>query len=163
MEFTPITTEVGSFRSGPDIAVQPAGGSSLIYFVAFDTAGMLAIHYNVINSGGANWAAPVKLSAPAGTFAFSPTICTENGGFGVSSVNIVAAAGGQLWYTKTPSITSAFSPWSAIADAPATSPDCVVTGDQSVVHVVTLTNTGTLREVSGKGIDWAVTDLGNPR
>ena len=162
-EFTPITTEVGSFRSGPDIALQPAGGSGLLYFAAFDTAGMLAVHYNVMNSGGASRADPVRLSAPVGTFAFSPTICTENGGYGVSSVNLVAAAGGQLWYSRTSSITAAFSSWTPIADAPASSPDCFVTGAQSVVHVVTLTAAGTLREVNGNGTAWTVTDLGSPR
>ena len=162
-EFTPITTEAGSFRSGPDIALQPAGGSGLLYLAAFDTAGMLAVHYNVMNSGGASWADPVRLSAPVGTFAFSPTICTENGGFGVSSVNLAVAAGGQLWYSRTSSITAAFSSWTPIADAPASSPDCFVTGAQSVVHVVTLTAAGTLREVSGNGTAWTVTDLGSPR
>jgi hypothetical protein len=124
---------------------------------------MLSVYYNVMNSGGANWAEPVRLSAPVGTFAFSPTICTENGGFGVSSVNLVAAAGGQLWHSRTSLITAAFSSWTPIADGPASSPDCVVTGDQGIVHVVTLSAAGTLREVSGNGAAWAVTDLGSPR
>jgi hypothetical protein len=162
-EITPITTQTDSFRSGPDIAIQPAGGSGLRYFAAFDTAGVLAINYNVINSGGASWAQPVKLSPPLGTFSFSPAICTENGGFGVSSVNVVAVAGGRLWYARTSSITSPFSSWTMIAMEAASSPDCVVAGGPgSIVHVVTLSAAGTVLDINGKGTSWVATDLGSP-
>jgi hypothetical protein len=161
-ELTPITTEAAPVRAGPDIAIQPAGASLIRYFAVFDSNGVLAIYYHVVNSGGAYWAQPVKLSAPIGTFTFSPTICTENGGFGVSSVNVVAAAGGQLWYSRSSSITSSFSSWMPIAADPASSPDCAVIGAQSLVHVVTTSATGTVVDVTGMESSWVVTNLGSP-
>jgi hypothetical protein len=162
-ELTPITTQTGSFRSGPDIAMQPAGGSSVTYFVTLDDTGALAIYYWVINSGGFYWADPVKLPAPTGAFTFSPTICTENGGFGISSVNIAAVAGGKLWYARTDSITSPFSPWNQISEDVASSPDCAIGGRESIAHVVALSSAGTVLDVHGKGTSWVTTDLGSPR
>src|SRR4030095_12867362 len=104
---------------------------------------------------------PVKLAPPIGSFTFSPAICTENGSFGVYSVNVVAVAGGQLWYAKTDSIISPFSSWAMIANDAATSPDCAVAGGpDSIVHVVTLSAAGTVLDVNGKGSSWVVTDLG---
>jgi len=162
-QLTPIATEAASIRSGPDIAFQTFGASLVTHFVGFDTAGNLAVYFHVINSGGAHWEDPVKLSPPLGTFTFSPTVCTENGGFGVTSINLVAAAGGQLWHSQSSSITSAFSSWAPIASAPASSPDCTVTGPQSIVHVVAASTAGTVLDVNGKGTTWVVTDLGSPR
>jgi len=164
IELTPITTLTDPFHSGPDVAAQPAGGSGLRYFVAFDARGVLALYYNVISSSGSYWAEPVKLPAPVGTFTFSPAICTENGGFGKSSVNIAAVAGGRLWYARTASITmEAFSSWTMVANDAASSPDCTVIGAESVVHVVVLSAVGTVLDVNGNGTNWVATDLGSPR
>jgi hypothetical protein len=161
-EFTPISTQSGSFRSAPDIAFQSQGASGVTYFAAFDSSGELSIYYYVVNSGGAHWADPVGLSPPIGTFSFSPAICTETGGPG-NSVNVVAVAGGQLWYSKTSLITESFSPWTAIAADPQSSPDCAVADEtEGVVHVVMLSGTGTVLDVNGKGTTWVVTDLGPP-
>jgi hypothetical protein len=162
-ELTPITTETDAFRSGPDITVQPAGASAIHYFVAFDAAGKLAIYYYVVSTAPAYWATPVKLSAPVGSFAFSPAICTENGGFGVYSVNVIAAAGGRLWHATTSSITTDFSPWTMISTDVASSPDCTITGADSTIHVVTLSTAGKVVDTNGKGTSWATIDLGFPR
>jgi hypothetical protein len=162
-QITPITTATNFFRSGPDIAIQPSGGTGLTYFVAFDDAGALAVYYRVLNSGDDYWATGIKLSAPAGTFAFSPTICTENGGYGVSSVNLAAVADGKLWYAKTISITAGFSGWIQIGADVASSPDCAVAGGpDSIVHVVALSSTGSILDVQGKGTSWGTMDLGLP-
>jgi hypothetical protein len=105
----------------------------------------------------------VKLSPPVGSFAFSPSICTENGTFGVYSVNIVAVAEGRLWYARTSSLASPLSPWMMIGTDVATSPDCAVAwGPDSIVHVVTLSAAGTVLDINGKGTTWVVTDLGSP-
>ena len=159
---TPITTEAVSIRSGPDIAFQTFGASAVTHFVAFDMSGNLVVYFHVLNSGGAHWEEPVNISPPLGTFTFSPTVCTENGSFGVTSINLVASAGGQLWYSQSPSITSAFSSWAPIASAPASSPDCTVTGAQSIVHVVATSTAGTVLDINGKGTAWVVTDLRRP-
>jgi hypothetical protein len=162
-ELTPISTQTDSFRSAPDIAKQPSGASGLTFFAAFDYSGALAIYQHVISSGGASWAAPIKLSSPAGAFAFSPAICVEIGSFGIYSVNVAAVAGGQLWYARTSTITSPFSSWAPIAAAPASSPDCAVVGSDSIVHIVALSGAGTVLDVNGKGTSWVATDLGAPR
>lgn len=162
-QLTPITTETDSFRSGPDIAVQPTGASKHTYFAAFDYGGALAIYDHVISSAGSSWAAPVKLSAPEGTFAFSPTICVQIGEFGVYSVNVAAVAGTQLWYANAPSISSAFSDWTPIAADPTSAPDCAIVGADGIVHVVVLSAAGILMDVNGKGTSWVATDLGVPR
>ncbi|HEY7371007.1 MAG TPA: hypothetical protein VIF57_02440 [Polyangia bacterium] len=163
-ELTPITAETGLLRYGPDIAIQPAGGSAVTYFASFDTDGALALEYHVTNSAGGHWADPVKLPAPVDTFTFSPAVCTESGGYGTTSINLVAVAGGQIWYARTSSITDPFSSWTSIAAAPASSPDCTVAGAaESIVHVVALSGTGTILDLNGKGTTWVVTDLGLPR
>jgi len=162
-ELTPITTQTGSFRSGPDIAIQPSGGTGITYFVAVDDTGAIAIYYWVINSGGFHWADPVKLAPPTGSFAFSPTICTENNGFGISSVNIAAVAGGKLWFARANAIDSPFSAWMQINDNVASAPDCAIGGPESIAHVVTLSPSGTVLDVHGKGTSWVVTDLGRAR
>ena len=163
MELSPITTQTDPFRSGPDIAVQPSGASGVHYFIGFDATGVLAIYYYVTSSAPSYWADPVKLSSPLESFAFSPAICTEDGAFGVYSVNVVAVAGGRLWYASTPSIGTAFSSWTMIATDAASSPDCAVVGADSIVHVVTLSSTSTVLDVNGKGTSWIATDLGLPR
>jgi hypothetical protein len=162
-EITPIATYTGSFRSSPDIALQPLGGSGLTYFAAFDDTS-LAIYYRIINSGGSHWADPVKLSPPTGTFAFAPTICTENNGVGVVSVNVAGVAEGKLWYARTPSISTAFSSWTQIAADVASSPDCTIAGaTNSIVHIVALSTGGAVLDINGNGTSWVVTDLGLPR
>ena len=162
-ELTPITTQTDPFRSGPDIAVQPTASMGFRYFAAVDAAGTLAIYQYITSSAPAYWANPVKLLPPVGSFAFSPTICTENGAYGVYSVNVVAVAGGRVWYARTSSIMSPFSAWTMIGTDAATSPDCAVAGEaDSIVHVVTLSATGALLDINGKESVWVVTDLGNP-
>jgi hypothetical protein len=162
-ELTPITTLTNNLRSGADIATQPSGGSGLTYLVAFDDAGVLAVYYHVINTGSDYWAKGIKISAPISTFALSPTICTEKGGYGVSSVNIAAAAGGRLWYAKTVSIEAGFSGWIDTGVDIASSPDCTIAGGpESIVHVVALSATGTILDIHGKGTAWTATDLGSP-
>jgi hypothetical protein len=161
---TPITTQIDGFVSGPDLAIQPAGGSGLHHYAAFDGSGSLAIYDYVMSSEPAHWAPPVKLAPPIAAFAFSPAICTENGAFGLSSVNVVAVAGGRLWYARADSIMSQFSPWMMIATQVSASPDCVVAGgSDGIVHVVTLSSGGTVLDVAGKGTSWVTTDLGPPR
>jgi hypothetical protein len=93
-ELTPITNQTDPFRSGPDIAIQPTPSMGFHYFAAFDATGALAIYYYVTSSSPAYWGNPVKLLPPDGSFAFTPSICTENGSYGVFSVNVVAVAGG---------------------------------------------------------------------
>lgn len=162
-ELTPITTQTDPFRSGPDIALQPTASMGLHYFVAVDAAGALAIYHYVTSSAPAYWASPVKLLPPLGSFTFNPSICTENGAYGVYSVNVVAVAGGRIWYARTSSITSPFSTWTMIGTDAATSPDCAVAGGpDSIVHVVTLSTAGALLDINGKESSWVVTDLGNP-
>ena len=162
-ELTPISTQIDSFRSTPDVAKQSSGASGLTFFAAFDYSGALAIYPHVISSGGAAWTDPVKLQSPAGAFAFSPAICVETGSFGIYSVNVAAVAGGQLWYARTSTITSPFSSWTPIAPAPASSPECTVVGSDSIVHVVVLSDAGSVIDVNGKGTGWVATDLGAPR
>jgi hypothetical protein len=162
-ELTPISTQSVSFRSGPDIAFQPQAASGVTYFAALDSSGGLSIYYHVLNTAGGHWADSVVLSPPIGTFSLSPAICTEDGGFGVLSVNVVAVAGGQLWYSRTSSILTPFSSWTAIDADPQSSPDCAIAGGaDSIVHVVTLSNMGTVLDINGKGTTWVVTDLGLP-
>jgi hypothetical protein len=164
IERTPITTQVGSLISSPDIARQAFAGSTVTYLVAFDSSSSLSIYYYVITSGGGHWAKPVTIAPPAGTFTFSPTVCTESGGFGVWSVNIVAAAGGQLWYCRTSSITDAFSSWMPIGGTVASAPDCALAGEaDGTVHVVVLNAAGNILDINGKGPTWVMTDLGFPR
>jgi hypothetical protein len=162
-ELTPITTEAVYIRSSPDIALVGIGGSAFRYFVAFDTAGNLAVYFHVINSGGAHWEEPVNLPPPIGTFTFGPAICTENGAFGVTSIHLVAAAGGQLWHCQSDSPTAAFTPWTPIGSDVTSSPDCAVIGAQSIVHVVTTSAAGAVLDINGKGTDWVASDLGSPR
>jgi hypothetical protein len=162
-ELTPITGQTDAFRSAPDIALQPAASAGFYYFAAVDAAGALAIYRFVKSSAGASWAPPVKLSPPVDAFAFNPTICTENGSYGVYSVNVVAVAGGQLWYARTSSIIEPFSAWIPIAAGPATSPDCAVAGESdSIVHIVSVNSAGRMLDVNGKGTTWVVTDIGLP-
>ena len=64
---------------------------------------------------------------------------------------------------RTSSITSPFSTWTMIANDAATSPDCAVAGGANrIVHVVTLSASGTVLDINGKESSWVVTDLGNP-
>jgi hypothetical protein len=162
-ELSPVTTFIGSFSSAPDIANQPVGGSGLIFFAGFEETGELSIYPWMVSSGGARWIDPVKLKAPSGAFAFSPTICTENGGWGSLSVNVAAVSGGKLWYARTDSITSPFSSWTKVNDEVASSPDCSAGGPESVIHVVALSAKGTVLDIHGKGTNWATTDLGRPQ
>jgi len=162
-ELTPITTQTDPFRSGPDIAVQPTASMGRHYFATLEATGALAIYYYVTSSAPAYWADPVKLLPPIGSFTFSPSICTENGAYGVYSVNVVAVAGGRIWYARTSSITSPFSTWTMIGTDTATAPDCAVAGEaDGIVHVVTLSAAGALLDINGKESVWVVTDLGNP-
>ena len=109
------------------------------------------------------WNAPVKIPAPTGTFSFSPTICTENGGWGVLSVNVATVAAGKLWYARSDSSTSPFSSWMKIGDDVASAPDCAISGPDSIAHIVLLSSTGSVLDVHGKGANWVTTDLGFPR
>jgi hypothetical protein len=162
-ELTPIATEGSALRYGPDLAVQLLGASAVTYFASLDANGALALDYYVVNSSGGSWQEPIKLPAPSGTFSFSPTVCTENGSFGSVSVNLVAAAGGQLWFAKTASVLDGFPSWTPIAGEPASAPDCAIAGGtESIVHVVTLSAAGAVLDINGKGTTWVVTDLGPP-
>jgi hypothetical protein len=163
IERTPITTQIGNLISSPDLARQGFAGSTVTYLVAFDSSSSLSIYYYIISSGGGHWAEPVTIAPPTGTFTFSPTVCTENGAFGVWSVNVVAAAGGQLWYSRTSSISDPFSSWTAIAGNVASAPDCAIAGEaDGAVHVVVLNAAGNILDINGKGPTWVVTDLGIP-
>jgi hypothetical protein len=160
---TPITTLAENLTSAVDIAQQP-GGSALTYFVAFDVSGSLAIYSNSRSSGGSLWDQPVRIAPPpASSFAFSPTVCTETGAFGVYSLNVAAVADGKLWFSgaRSPAALSASSPWTQIGVDGASSPDCTVAGaGQSTVHVVALSSAGAVVDVHGSGLSWLVTDLG---
>ena len=106
----------------------------------------------------------MRLLPPLGSFKFGPTICTENGGYGVYSVNVVAVAEGRLWYATTSAITSGFSSWTMIGTDAASSPDCALAGGaDGVVHVVTLSASGTVLDVFGKGTNWATLDPERPQ
>jgi hypothetical protein len=162
-ELTPITTQMTDLRSGPDIAAQSAASTGFAHFAAFDLGGALSIHYWVNNASGFYWADPITFSPPTGAFSFSPTICTESGGWGVSSVNVAAVAAGKLWYKRSDSISSSFSSWTQIGNDVASSPDCAIGGPDSIAHIVVLSSTGTVLDVHGKGASWVTTDLGPPR
>jgi hypothetical protein len=161
-ELTPITTQTGSFRSAPDIALMATGGNGTTYFVAFDETGALAIYLRVINSGGEHWESPIKLSPPEGSFAFSPSVCTENGAYGNYSVAIVAVAAGKVWQTKASSFFSPFSSWSPIGGGLASAPDCAIGGPDRMTHVVGLSSTGTVVDIHGQGTSWSTADLSHP-
>ena len=80
------------------------------------------------------------------------------------SVNVVAAAAGQLWYSRTSSITGTDSAGVPIAGTVASAPDCAIAGEaDGVVHAVVLNATGNIVDVNGKGTGWVATDLGAPR
>jgi len=161
--FSPITTLTENLTSPVDIAPQP-GGNTLTYFVAFDMSGALAIYSHSRSSGGLVWNQPVKIPPPGNAFAFSPTVCTETGTFGVYSLNVAAVAGGKLWFSgaQVPDALNASSSWTQISANAASSPDCAVAGaDQSAVHVVALNASGAVVDVHRAGTSWVVTDLGS--
>jgi hypothetical protein len=162
-EISPITTRMGWFVSSPDIGNQPTSGGAYLHFAGFDDTGSLAIYPWVVSAGGFSWSEPVRLSAPSETFAFSPTICVEKGGWGVVSLNVATVSAGKLWYARSDSITSPFSSWTKISDDASSSPDCVVGGAESVVRVVVLNAARSVVEIHGSGTSWVTTDLGSPR
>jgi len=76
-------------------------------------------------------------------------------------------AGGKLNYAYSemdtrPDTVTAFSAWEQVPNvAPASSPDCVVTSDNTV-HIVFLTAAGTIAHVYRTGVSgsWTTKDLG---
>jgi hypothetical protein len=162
-DLTPITTQTTDLLSSADIASQSTGASGLLHFAAFDVTGALAIYPWVNDSSGYSWRAAVTIPPPTGTFAFSPAICTESGGWGIYSVNVAAVTGAKLWFAQSDSITTPFSTWRQVADNVASSPDCAIGGPDSIAHIVILNAAGAVIDVHGKGTNWVTTDLGYPR
>jgi len=165
IERTPITTLAADFVSGADISFQ----NPSILYAGFDSRGVLAIYQLSASSAGYNWRAPLTLFSPSQTFAFNPAICAENGLSGSFSINVAAVTGHALWFAGTPRIPSdpiQFLPWMTISTDAASSPDCVVLRSDpsldAIVHVVALSSRGTIVDVQGNGMNWAMTELGAP-
>jgi len=152
--------------SAPDIAIMQGPDSHLL-MVAFANAQM--VYYDMSYGRSSAWLPASFVSPPASTtYSYSPTICTQSANNDFTR-HVAAVAGGELYYAHSakdwPTDGSAvsFSTWQRAGSAvPRSSPDCVVTSDNTV-HIVLLTSTGTIADVHRTGVsgNWATTDLGS--
>lgn len=136
-----------SLTSGPDL------DSCLYdtYFVAFDSAGQLAI-YDYYSYRSTMWRT-YFVAPPAGQpYQYSPAICvgprTNND---VGYPHVVVVAGDQLWYSSAQygNATLSFDAWVAIPGVSvSTAPDCNVTSD-GTLHIAALDANGQLVYVHG--------------
>jgi hypothetical protein len=155
-----------ALTSAPDIAYQeiiPAGDPKHVEMVAFTGNGMVYFDYSWGYSSG--WDANTYWPPPTSTtYSYSPALCTHSD----STTNdyrryTAAVAGGKLYsaYSEIDG-TSTFSAWALAGSVvPASSPDCVVTSDNTL-HIVLLTSSGTIAHVSRTGVSgsWTTQDLG---
>jgi hypothetical protein len=162
--YSPITSLTDDLVSGSDVSLQ----SNSVLVAAFDSQNRLAIY--PFSRSGTSWLDPFKLESPAQTFAFNPAICADNGFSGSFSIDVAAVTGHDLWFASTPRIPNGpiqFSSWTMINDDAGSSPDCAILRANpnldAIIHVVTLSSSGTILDIQGNGTSWATTELGYPR
>jgi hypothetical protein len=162
-----------AMSSAPDVAYQRGNGDSPnhIEMVAFSVSGMAYLDFHSGYAG--SWFPNTYWPAPASTtYSYSPSLCNHSDDTTSDYRRYVAAvAGGKLYsaYSQTDWTTGTnsgdntiFSAWElAGSGVPASSPDCVVTSDNTV-HIVLLTSTGTIAHVYRTGVSgsWTTQDLG---
>jgi hypothetical protein len=162
---TTISADVGNqFTSAPDITMQHPSGYYDFQMVAFLSDGTMAYHHEARGMGAG--ASDAFSSPPTSTtYSYSPTLCVYDDGFQNDLIEHVAVvAGGKLYYAHEGSInnTTFSTSWEVVPDVhPASSPDCVVTSDNTV-HIVFLTAAGTIAHVYRTGVSgsWTTQDLG---
>jgi hypothetical protein len=154
--------------SAPDLAMQSSPSKVLYAMVAF-ADNVTLNYYNRTNGYGGGGLSITSLAPPSSTtFSYSPTTCdrpspsTDND----YTRHIAAVAGAKLYYAHSvetdPVDTPTFSAWEQAGNVtPASSPDCVVTSDNTL-HIVVLTSTGTIAHLYRTGVSgsWTTQDLG---
>ncbi len=157
-----------AFNSAPDIAYIPSTTSNSTYVMAFDTTNQLTIG-RYVQSAAPGWLTPpLQLPAPTSTlYQYSPTVCTGPGQASPMStaayyVYLAAVAGDRLWSTYNTSFPSGlFSGWLQAGTEAASAPDCVVTYGDDIMHIVTLSSSGSTLLYEGKaGGPFKMTGLG---
>jgi hypothetical protein len=161
-----VIPETATFNSSPDIAFLASSSANYTLMVAFDTSNQLTLQQYSIGSGGASWLnPPLQLAAPTSTlYQYTPSICVDGGQATGTTSNMYLAtvAGDRLWTSyNTGSLSLPFSGWLQSGAEAASAPDCVLTYGDTVMHVVTLSNTGSVLLYEGKGGGpFTKTDLG---
>jgi hypothetical protein len=156
-----------SLMSAPDIAYQRGNGDNpnRAQMVAFTGNGM--VYFDSYSGYGSGWEANTYWPPPASTtYSYSPTLCNHSDdATGDYRRHVAVVAGGTLYYAYSEldwTNGATFSAWQMAGTvAPASSPDCVVTSDNTV-HIVVLTTTGTVAHVYRTGVSgsWRLQDLG---
>ncbi|MFZ5896849.1 MAG: hypothetical protein ACOY0T_37680 [Myxococcota bacterium] len=166
VDITPIPAI--SLASSPDTWWQTYSVSDVRFIAGFEASGTLALHMLKRVSGHEGWLNPVRLPPPAGTsFEFSPTVCSwyaETPPPSSRADHLVAVAGGRLWHASAESEASPFSAWEQMSETPvASSPDCALTqgAPGGVIHVVALSESGTILDVHGTSGSFESADLGS--
>lgn len=153
------------FASGSDVWWQTYVMSDTRFVAGYDRDGMLALHMLKRNIGGETWSGPILFPPPASfTYEYSPTVCGWHVGSPPSqATHVIAVAGGKLWYSYSTGELTTYSAWEKMTDTTVTSaPDCALTSGSvdGVVHVVALSETGSVVEVRGTAGAFVATDLG---
>jgi hypothetical protein len=162
-----------ALTSAPDVAYQEGTGSdpNNVEMVAFTWNGM--VYFDFYSGYGSGWYQNTYWPPPTSTtYSYSPTLCNHSDPATSDFRRYTAAvAGGKLYsaYSQTDWTTgigtgnnTIFSAWELTGNAvPASSPDCVVTSDNTV-HIVVLTSSGTIAHVYRNGVSesWTTQDLG---
>ncbi len=160
-----------ALTSAPDIAYQQGNGDNPNHaeMVAFTGNGM--VYFDHTSGFGSGWQPNTYWLPPASaTYSYSPTLCNHSDPTTSDYRRYTAAvAGGKLYvaYSQTDWTTASvdqttFSAWELSGNSvPASSPDCVVTADNTL-HIVILTSTGTIAHVYRTGVSgsWTTQDLG---
>ena len=156
-----------ALTSAPDLALQEGPGDNPHHeeLVAFTGGGM--VYFDHEWGYGSSWFDNTYWPPPSSkTYSYSPTLCNHSDSTTSDyRRHIAAVASGRLYYAYSEPDWSngpTFSTWELTGnDIPASAPDCVVTSDNTV-HIVYLTQTGTIAHVYRKGISgpWNPEDLG---
>jgi hypothetical protein len=155
-----------AMSSAPDVAYQKGNGDNPNHaeMVAFTGNGMVYLDYE--SGYGSNWYQTYSPAPDSTTYGYSPTVCNHSDPTTSDYRRYTAAvAGGKLYsaYSGTDWSGTTFSAWTLAGNAvPASSPDCVVTSDNTL-HIVVLTSTGTIAHVYRTGVSgsWTTQDLGS--
>jgi hypothetical protein len=142
---------------------QPSGYYDF-QMVAFLSDGTMVYH-DEVSGRSASPSDAFLLPPTSTTYSYSPTLCVYDDGDQSDLIeHIAVVAGGKLYYTHEGpnNIITSQTTWEVVPNvAPASSPDCVVTSDNTV-HIVLLTAAGTIAHVSRTGVSgsWTMQDLG---